>query len=162
MNLYDDYLKYYNQFRDKIFTFIYYRVYSDKEIAEDLTSEVFLKALKNFESFDASQSFQAWIYRIAKNHIINFYEKKKALPLEMAATKTVDYAAENNSKYEADLVMTEIKRMKDDYREVLLLKFVDELTNEEIANVLGKDNGTVRTRISRALSELRRTTKVYD
>lgn len=162
MNLYDDYLKYYNQFRDKIFTFIYYRVALDREIAEDLTSEVFIKALKSFESFDPEQSFQAWIYKIAKNHIINFYRKKKELSLESVATKTVDYSAAINDKFEFDLVMVEIEKMKDTYKEVLLLKFVDQLTNEEIANVLGEDNGTVRTRISRALSELRRLTKIYD
>lgn len=162
MGQYKEYLKYYNGYKDKIYTYVYYRVGSSKVVAEDLTSEIFLKALKNFESFDTDKSFQAWIYKIAKNHIINYYEKKKDVSLDEARTKTKDYTEQISDKYAVEMVMKEIKNLKDSYREVLLLRFVNELTNEEIAHVLDEDHGAIRTRISRALSALRKRTKIYD
>ena len=64
---------YYCQYKDKIFTYFYYRVNFNQALAEDLTSDVFIKALKAFKRFEADKSFQAWIYAIARNHLINHY-----------------------------------------------------------------------------------------
>lgn len=152
----DNFVGYYNQFKNKIFVYFLYRVNFNREVAEDLTSEIFLKALKNFDSYKQERSFQAWIFAIAHNHLVNYYRiaGRESYPL-----------AENYSEgsgldkveitYELDLVFKKIKSMEPADRDVLLLRFVDQLTNSEIADVLGKNEGAIRTSISRSLKKLR-------
>jgi len=65
--------KYYREFLPKIYRFVYFRVGAKKEEAEELTSEIFLKALDAFDGFEEGKPFAPWIYQIAKNHLINHY-----------------------------------------------------------------------------------------
>ena len=69
------FLRYYNEYKDKIYTFFLYRVNFNCEQAEDLTADVFLKAFRKFDTFDRARSFQAWIYTIARNHLYNYYRQ---------------------------------------------------------------------------------------
>ncbi|MEK7211925.1 MAG: RNA polymerase sigma factor, partial [Patescibacteria group bacterium] len=59
--------QYYREFLPKIYRFVFFRVGGKRETAEDLTSEIFIKALDNFDSFDEAKPFSPWIYQIAKN-----------------------------------------------------------------------------------------------
>jgi RNA polymerase sigma-70 factor (ECF subfamily) len=153
-----NFLSYYNQFKDKIFNYFLYRVGFDRALAEDLTSEVFIKALKNFSGFDRSKKFQSWIYAIAHNHLVNHYlqSAKDTIPLEVVED-FLSVPDDNNfeKKYEADKVLKVIDTMESNDREVLRLKFIDEMSNQEISEIIGKEEGAVRTQISRSLSKLR-------
>lgn len=153
----DNFILYYNQFKDKIYNYFFYRVGFDRLLAEDLTSEVFVKALKSFDNFDKNKKFQPWIYTIAHNHLVNHYAAYKRLePLESVEPVAVQYSdrsAENN--YELDRIIKIIDRMDSNDREVLRLKFIDELSTQEIAAILLKEEGAVRTQISRSLNKLR-------
>ena len=82
-----DFLPYYNEFFEKVYRYIFFRSGRNKELAEDLTSEIFMKALENFESFDRTRPFAVWIYRIAHNHLTDFYKKAKRqiVPIEDVA-----------------------------------------------------------------------------
>lgn len=146
----------YHQYKDKIYTYFLYRVNFNQALAEDLTSEVFLKAYKNWENFDCERSFQSWIYAISHNHLLNYY---RTVGRELSLEETGDIAADCKNKLEASIelekILAEIYKMDNYCREVLLLRFVDGLENKEIAKLLEKDEGAVRTQISRALSELR-------
>lgn len=146
----------YHQYKDKIYTYFLYRVNFNQALAEDLTSEVFLKACKNWESFDCERPFQSWIYAISHNHLLNYY---RTVGREMSLEETGDIAADCKKKLEASIelekIVAEIYKMDNYCREVLLLRFVDGLENKEIAELLEKDEGAVRTQLSRALSELR-------
>lgn len=146
-----DFLGYYNEFKDKIFNYLWYRVNFNRALAEDLTSEVFIKALSSFDGFDRNRPFQAWIYKIARNHLINHYRTcNREVELEQAA-----HLPETLNKLDAALevekLMFEIEKLEPYHRDVLLMRFVDGLTNSEIAAVLEKEEGAVRTQISRAL-----------
>ena len=152
----NSYIDYYNKYKDKIYTYLWYRSGYNSQIAEDLTSDVFLKALKSFDSFDPEKSFQAWIYAIAKNHLINYYTKSgREVPLDEA--EKAHYCMEENfdNKDELEKIIIKINELKNYHKEVLLLRFVDGLSNVEIAEMINKDEGAVRTQISRALKELR-------
>ena len=146
----------YNQYKDKIYTYFLYRVNFNQSLAEDLTSEVFLKAYKHLDDFDNERPFQAWIYAISHNHLLNYY---RTVGRELSIEDVGDIATEFKNKLEASLelekIVEEIYKMDGYCREVLLLRFVDALDNKEIAKLLNKDEGAVRTQISRALSELR-------
>lgn len=153
----DNFIPYYNQFKNKIYNYFLYRVGFDKELAEDLTSEVFIKALKNFDDFDESKKFQSWIYTIAHNHLVNHYKAtKKIIPLD--AIKDFLQYFDNSAveRCELERILNIINSMKNKDREILQLKLVDELNNQEIADALSKEEGVIRTQISRSLVKLRK------
>jgi RNA polymerase sigma-70 factor, ECF subfamily len=157
------FLNHYNQYKDKIFTFFLYRVNFNRAIAEDLTSEAFIKALENFARFDDDRSFQAWIYTIAGNHLKNYYRTcNREVDLEYAKNKTREFHNSLNASLELETVMEKISLLETYHKDVLLLRFVDGLSNTEIADVLGKDEGAVRAQMSRALGVLREKLKKYN
>ncbi|MDP2709267.1 MAG: RNA polymerase sigma factor [bacterium] len=153
----DCFVFYYNEFKHKIYAYFLYRVGFDQKLAEDLTSEVFLKAFKNFEDFEDGKPFQPWIFTISRNHLINHYKasKRETSLTEMEGfLKCADHDFE--SKHELARVMGIISDMEEKDKEVLLLRFSSGLSNTEIADLLEKEEGAIRTRISRSLSKLRR------
>ncbi len=155
-----EFLKHYNEFKDKIFNYFWYRVNFDRSLAEDLTSEAFLKAFENFDSFDRDRPFQAWIYAIARNHLLNYYRTQgREVTLIEAFNDAYDPAGAIEAGLELERVMDCIKGMDPYHRDVLLLRLVDGFGNKEIADLLGKEEGAVRTQISRALHTLRKTIK---
>ena len=77
--------QYYNEFFEKIYNYIFFRVGNNRQMAEEFTQEVFLKAYENFDDFDKNANFSAWIYRIAHNHIIDHYRKKKTNTTDLDA-----------------------------------------------------------------------------
>jgi len=153
----DSFISYYEKYKDKIYLYFLYRLNFNKTTAEDLTSEVFLKALKSFENFDQNRSFQAWIYTIAHNHLVNYYRTAKR---EVELTENIFSTAADSQKielnYELDLVLKEINSLEESDKEILLMRFVDQFSNTEIADLLGKEEGAVRTKISRSLDRLRK------
>jgi len=149
-------LFFYNQYKDKIFNYFWYRVNFNRTLAEDLTSEVFIKAFKNFTDFDQSRSFQSWIYAIGKNHLMNHYRvADREVNLEAVEEKKVDEFRNIENRLEIERILSEVGKMDEYHREVLLYRFADGLDNREIAEILSKDEGAVRTQISRALEVLR-------
>lgn len=151
------FISHYNEYKDKIYTYLWYRVGFNNHVAEDLTSEVFIKALKSFADFDQDKSFQAWIYAIARNHLINYYSKcGREVDLEQSNATAPDEIYKFEIKYQIGEILKKIDALKGYHKDVLLMRFVDELDNSEIAELLDKDEGAVRTQISRALNELRK------
>ncbi len=151
----------YQKYKDKIFNYFYYRLSFNRALAEDLTSEVFLKAYDKYESYDQERSFQAWIYAIARNHLFNYYRDKK---IEIDLAEAGNLSSNDCEKIEVNLecerVIALIYKLDIYHRDVLLLRFVDGLDNNEIARLLGKDNGAIRVQISRALKVLRDNIKI--
>lgn len=146
----------YRKYKDKIFNYFYYRLNFNRALAEDLTSEVFLKAYYKFDTYDQERSFQAWIYAIARNHLLNYYRDKKVeIDLAEAGNISSNDCEKIEINMECERVLSKIGQLDIYHREVLLLRYVDGLENEEIASLLGKDNGAIRTQMSRALKVLR-------
>jgi RNA polymerase sigma-70 factor (ECF subfamily) len=152
-----NFLRYYKSFKDKIFTYFLYRVNFNHALAEDLTSDVFLKALKHFASFDPTRSFQSWIYTIARNHLLNYYRTVyREIDLAQAEQAISNFSSHLEASLELQRVIRKIQVLDPYHRDVLLLRFVDGLSNSEIAEVLDKEEGAIRTQISRALQALRK------
>jgi len=158
----DNFLAYYNQFKDKIYNYFLYRVGFDKVLAEDLTSEVFIKALKNFSSFNEDQKFQSWIYVISHNHLVNHYSHASRKPISLEGLEDFIQTPNDNyfeEKHEAGQVLQVIDNMQENDRDVLRFRFVDELDYWEIADILQKEEGAIRTQVSRSLEKLRQILK---
>lgn len=152
----DSFLGYYEQYKNKIFVYFLYRVNFNRTIAEDLTSEVFLKALDHFDSFEQTRSFQSWIFAIAHNHLVNHYRvaHRETELLEDQFIVTGEFE-QIDQKQELQRIFSAINTMSDSDKEVLLLRFVDQLSNTEISALLEKDEGAIRTKMSRSLAKLR-------
>jgi len=148
--------EYYNKYKDKIFNYFWYRVNFNRALAEDLTADAFLKAFKGFAEFDHDRSFQSWMYAIAKNHLLNYYRTaNRETDLLEVEKMGVNELKKIEDRLELEQAFQSINQLSEYHREVLLMRFSDGLDNKEIAEILDKDEGAVRTQISRALEELR-------
>lgn len=128
--------------------------------AQDTLQEVFLKVYKNLQKFDPSLSFSSWIYRITHNQVISQYRKRKVRPQEVSSDFTEDMLQRlvSDISPQKDIEATELAEhirealaeldMK--YREVLVLRFFEELSYDEMSDVLRKPVGTIGTLLNRA------------
>jgi len=131
----------------------------NKEDTEDILQEVFIKTYQNLNSFDKDLKFSSWIYRIAHNEVIDNYRKKQARPQEITYdSETIlnniisefDINREVDQKYLQDNITRILNSLDIKYREVLVLKFLEEKEYKEISDIIKKPMGTVATLISRA------------
>jgi RNA polymerase sigma-70 factor (ECF subfamily) len=158
------FVKAYDLYIDQLYRFIYFKVGSREE-AEDLCSAVFLKTwnyiLEN--SLKDHKTLKALLYKIARNLIIDHYRKTNGREtISLDDRKKIDVADEKQNagkllELKADLLVIETKlpELKDEYREVIILRFVNELSIKEIADILNKSRGNVRVLIYRALNALK-------
>jgi RNA polymerase sigma-70 factor (ECF subfamily) len=139
-----------------------YRFTGRFDEAEDLTQEVFLKVYRTLHSYRPdSGAFETWIVRVARNHFIDHYRKHKAErlqtdPLEdeqgtarLAVARADNPAQAFERRESADLVHRLLARIPEDQREAVVLRDLEELTYEEIADILAVPVGTVKSRINR-------------
>ena len=150
----------YELFLDRIFRFIRFRV-STAEDAEDITQEVFLKMWRGLKSYRAGGvPFEAWLFKIARNSVIDHYRKQKpAISFQNAPTiadtkkSPQDTALESISKQE---VLNKLKKLKPAYQEIIILKFIEERETKEISAIMDKPAAHIRVLQSRALNALRK------
>lgn len=150
----------YDFFIDPIYRYIYFKV--PREDALDLTETVFLKVwenLKSYRSGEANSGFSSWIYRIAHNTVVDHYRVSKKydelsnnLPDEQKRNSPV-YLTEE--KMGQETLKSAIRKLKKSYQQVIILKYINELENYEIARVLGRSEGSLRILKFRALKALR-------
>lgn len=155
------FLKYYNTYFEKIYRYIFFRVGKDRALAEDLTSEVMLKAYEKFDTFDPGKSFSVWIYRIAHNHLVDHYKKVKIaqVPLDEIENilKTDDYMnLKIDTKMDLQKVKTAIEKLPEAQREIVLMHFMHDLSVKEIAEVQTQSENNIRVILSRAVSRLKK------
>lgn len=129
------------------------------EESDDVLQDIFIKAYVNARGFDASLSFSSWIYRIAHNEAVSWLRKRKARPetVELGDDdfKTFVESIEDSSVHEdtllaQDAVRRTLSELPDKYRTVLVLKFLEGQSYEEIGDILAVPGGTVATLIHRA------------
>lgn len=139
---------------------MFFRVGRNRELAEDLTSEVFLKAYENFESFDHRRPFAVWIYRIAHNHLVDYYKKSKTeiVPIEDAENdlKTLPTVEKDfDVKLDLEKIGLVLDTLPEQQRDVLMMKYFNDLTNPEIANILSINEAHIRVLQHRGLQTVK-------
>jgi RNA polymerase sigma-70 factor (ECF subfamily) len=156
------FIKAYDQYVDQIYRFVYFKVGNPEE-AQDLTSTIFLKTWDYIQNNKINhKTLRALIYKIARNSVIDFYRGKSSYQdignLENAVNiidEKQDIA--RRAELTSDLLLLEksLLKLKDEYREVIILRFTEELSIREIAGILDKSRGSTRVLIYRALKALR-------
>jgi RNA polymerase sigma-70 factor (ECF subfamily) len=151
----------YERYVGRIYNYIYYRT-GNQHDAEDLTARVFVRALRHIGNYtDRGLPFSAWLYRIAHNLVANWHRdnsRRKEVPLE-----DIVWQHFSSEHPETTLLMNEereglllaIRSLPDDRQHLLVLKFVEHLSNAEIGLIMGRTEGAVKSLYHRTLLSLR-------
>jgi RNA polymerase sigma-70 factor (ECF subfamily) len=158
-----EFIKFYDDNAKAIYRYIFLRVNS-KEAAQDLSSEAFLKAwnrISNIGSLDIKNP-RAFLYQVARNLVIDFYRKKSRNELSLDEMELdipdleSNFEEKTNLGLELEPIRAALEKIKDDYAEVVIWHYLDELSVPEIAEVLDKSEGAVRVMLSRGLEQVRK------
>ncbi len=151
----------YNRHVTRIYNYIYYRT-GDYQDAEDLTARVFQRALQHVANFqDQGVPFSAWLYRIAHNLVANWHRdrsRRPVVPLEdhVADTGAITHpealaVAEEQNR----ILLVAVRKLPPDRQQLLILKFVERLSNAEIGQIMGRTEGAIKSLYHRTLNSLR-------
>lgn len=151
----------YERYLDRIFNYVYYRT-GNLHDAEDLTARVFQRAMNHIHNYtDRGVPFSAWLYRIAHNLVANWHRdrsRKQEIPLDdLPILPTKGDLPERNlvRSQEQDALLRLIRRLPPERQTLLILKFVEDLSNAEIGAIMGRSEGAVKSLYHRTLLALR-------
>lgn len=158
--------------QNMVFSFIY-RLLGNRDDSSDITQEVFIKFYNNIDKFKGECSLKTWLLRISSNEVKNFWKSKMAknkknttsindhedddTPLETYIPANSPSPRELASEKElVNNLEDQMMKLNEEFREVLILRFNEDLSYDEIASVLKTNIGTVKSRIARAREELKK------
>lgn len=155
----DAFAFFYEQYVTRIYRFVFIKV-SDKRVAEEITQDIFLKVWQHVVDKKHIKSFQAFIFRIARNTVIDYYRQanRQELPLdyvEESLSEDDKSVSKIDKSIDTNQILEQIKKLKNEYQEILLLRYVEDLSIEEISQVLQKDKNNVRVTLHRAIKKLK-------
>ncbi len=151
----------YERYLTKIYNYVYYRT-GNQHDAEDLTARVFFRAMSHIENYtERGVPFQAWLYRIAHNLVANWHRdrgRRKIIPLDDFVASTLrsespDKHAEDSE--ERGQLLEAVRRLPPERQELLILKFIEQLPNAEIGEMMGRTEGAIKSLYHRTLIALR-------
>lgn len=153
----------YDMHYERIFNYALRRS-ANMEVAKDITSSVFFKALKNIKQYQwRGISFSHWLYRIANREIVDYYTKRNRETSYEIAMSSVNLQEEMDSgekalkNYESFLdIQNYLSKLSFKYQEVITLRYFEDMDIEQIANVLHKPQGTIKSLIHRGIEKLRK------
>jgi len=150
----------YDEYHDRIYRYIYRQV-GEVETARDLTADVFQRLLQAFHlGGGPERHLSAWLYRSAHNAVVDFYRRRaqrQHLPLDEALVEgEADPTAEAERRLAARQVRAALRELSMEQKDVILLKFLEGMSNQQVADALGKTVGAVKSLQHRALAALQR------
>jgi RNA polymerase sigma-70 factor (ECF subfamily) len=150
------FLKAYDELSDAIFRHCYFRVFN-RERAKELTQETFMRA---WENIGEVQNLKAFLYKVANNLIIDESRKKKTTSLEDMQEEGFDITDDKKDKLIDTLAGKELikllERLDPKYRQVIMMRYVDDLSPKEIAEITGETENNTSVRIHRGLEQVRK------
>ncbi len=151
----------YERYARKVYAYIYYRT-GNAQDAEDLAARVFHRALIHIQTYvERGVPFQAWLYRIAHNLVANWHRdrnRRKVMPLDefvAAGLKAEAPEATTEAQDEQNRLVEAIRRLPEERQQLLILKFVDKLSNQEIGVIMDRSEGAIKSLYHRTLLALR-------
>jgi RNA polymerase sigma-70 factor (ECF subfamily) len=158
----DAFAKIYDLLIDQVYRYVFYRIKG--EDVEDIVENVFLKVWENLKKYrrEEKKSFTAWVFRITHNLVVDHYRAAKDKQFEELDLNITDDKREHNPIRTTENVLDNkalkmaLTKLKKPYRDVIICKFINELSNAEIAEVLDKNEGSLRVLQFRALSALKK------
>jgi RNA polymerase sigma-70 factor, ECF subfamily len=157
-----DFQELYTTLFDPIYRFIYFRVGGNVEVAEDLTSEVFMKAFENIDKLDSDKHPKAWLYTVTRNKLKNYYRDKKE---EVDVDKLAPFLMGDDGRRIMEAIGNEqilleaLDKIDEHDKRIIEMKYIEGFSFKDIAEILGKTSGSVRVRSHRAMKELKKLIK---
>lgn len=150
----------YKLFLNRIYRFVYYLVGGDEFLAEDITQSTFLKAWNWLPKFSLSRgTFQSFLFTVARNTVIDNQRKKKEFSLEIQDSDVLrsneDLEEIVSKVEEAQEVQKALSQLSTFDRQIVILRYFEELSFREISQVVNKREGAIRVRVHRILGQLR-------
>jgi len=151
----------YDKYFDQIYRYVYRRV-SDKDTVEDLVSQTFYDALSHMKDYEwRGFAFSAWLYKIAHNNVLKWYReqgKMQTVELEHGsnmADKSIDTVRDvKNNELRDDMALI-LDKLETEDREIIRLKFFEEVSNVEIAEIMGLSANHIGVKVFRALKKVK-------
>jgi len=159
-NLKEQFSRIYDEYIKKIYRFVYLKVESE-DIAQDITSEAFIKGWDKFKSGEEIKNMQAFLFQIARNLVIDHYrEKGRVRTISNQELQIPDprMAVARQSQISSDMAQVKLalSEINEDYQDLIVLRYLDELSIQEIAKVVGKSEGAVRVSLHRGMQDLKK------
>jgi len=155
------YSQVYDLYVDKIYRFIFFKV-STQEEAQDLTSEVFLKVWQYIIDGKEVKNLNALLYKVARNTVIDFYRQARQKDVSLddqieshPKDLSDDLIKKVEAKIQLETIEDKLKELKDEYREIIILRYIEGLTITEISEITEKKKGNVRVILYRAVNTLK-------
>lgn len=153
-----DFAKFYKENMDRIYRYVYFRTGQNQDVAEDLVAEIFMKALKAFDRYDPEKSKSAWIYRIAHNHLANYYrDKKQTVDIDDVAFFLKGDDGNEVMETQEDVLALQkgLDTLNVDERRLVTMKYLEGYAYKEMAEVIGKSADALKVATHRAMLKLR-------
>ncbi len=151
--------KLYDKYVDEIYRFIFLKV-SQRSVAQDITSETFRKGWQSFKKNPNMENPRAYLYKIARNLVIDHYRTRKRhiSPDDLVnelKDESEDFAEKAAETREMAKVKKAMENLNEDYQDIIIYKYLEEMENSEIAEIMGKSEGSVRVTAHRAINALK-------
>lgn len=156
----DNFLYIVNRYEKRLISYIHKISNISFEEAEDILQEVFIKIYRNLNGFDNKLKFSSWVYRITHNEVISNFRKTKSRPQNIDwdvddnilnnISSDLDIDKDIDNKYLRKNILQTLNSLDIKYKEVLILKYIEQRDYKEISDILKKPSGTVGTLINRA------------
>ena len=147
----------YDAHADAIFRHCYFKT-GERELAQDMTQDVFLKVWSYLQQKHSILNMRAFLYRLADNLVIDWYRKRKSQSLDILLDEGFEpIATDNKIEEQAEIThsLAKFRELRADDQKLLTLRFVEDLSPSEIADILNESENTVSVRIHRAIKRLR-------
>ncbi len=159
----DNFLKAYDEHSDGLFRYALWKT-SNRNVALDLTQEAFTKVWEYISADNEIDNLKAFLYRTLGNLIIDYYRKKKSESLDTMIERGFDEGYDSHSKDE-DKLMGEsiwyvVEKLDDKYKEVITLRYMNDMSVKEIADILKESENHVSVKIHRALEKIKEQIKI--
>lgn len=150
---------YYKEYVNHIYNYVYYKVYNDSDLAYDITSQTFYKALYKLETFDETKNFKTWIYQIAHNTIIDYYRiQKENISLDEIENLMYYYDGIDDiidKKMKLKQIYTQMNTLSWITKQIIILKVFEDMSYDEIGNILQMNVWACKMQFKRGIDQIK-------
>lgn len=152
----NEFIQAFKTYNQNVFNFVYLRIGS-KEIAQDLTQEIYIKLWDYKHKFDPEKSnIKTWLYKIAKNHLVDFFRKNKNNFKNEVELEAIGEEQNQDRDLDIQFIIIKLSELDSDEQDLIIMKYIEDLSNEEIAQIIDKNINATKVAIYRAMEKLKR------
>ena len=154
-----EFIQAYDEFVDAIFRHIYFRIFN-RDLAKDLTQETFARTWQYLSRGKEVSNIKAFLYKVANNLVIDEYRRRKEFSLDALQSKGFDVENHDAEQIVHDVenshILRAVRKLSKDHRDIIIMRYVNDLSIKEIAKVIGQSENVVSVRLNRGLKEVRK------